>query len=102
MPRAKPTQGTIIKQPSGSYRAFFLLDGKRLTKTFPNNAQAVEWLNGVAEQKANGLTYNVSKVTVLLSATLQLLGQAYQALRAHGANLSLAGANNAHRLSNPE
>ncbi len=64
MPRAKPTQGTIIKQPSGSYRAFFLLDGKRLTKTFPNNAQAVEWLNGVAEQKANGLTYNVSKVTV--------------------------------------
>ena len=64
MARSKPTQGTIVKLPSGSYRARAWLNNQRLGKTFPTYAAAAAWLNEISEQKSNGLTYNATKITV--------------------------------------
>lgn len=64
MARSKPTQGTIVKLPSGSHRAQIWLNGQRISKTLPTYPAAVAWLNEIAEQKTNGLTYNAAKITI--------------------------------------
>ncbi len=64
MVRSKPVQGTIVKLPSGSYRAQIWLNNKRLSKTHKTHSLAAAWLNEIAAQKSGGLTYDAARVTL--------------------------------------
>lgn len=57
-------EGTVSKRPSNRYQAQVSIEGRRLTKTFDTNQEAVRWLRTMANKKDDGYSLKGTKVLV--------------------------------------
>ena len=57
-------EGSIVRLPSGTYRALITLDGKRITHTGKTRAECQGWIRKMLDQIDEGLTYQGSQTTL--------------------------------------
>jgi integrase len=57
-------EGTILKLPSGRWRAQITLNGHRLSHTFPTNRECQEWIRKNRNQIDDGMTFESTKITL--------------------------------------
>lgn len=57
-------EGSLTQLPSGSWRAQISLQGHRISKTFPRQKQARDWLNQQYQLKQTGHTYAAHTTTL--------------------------------------
>jgi integrase len=57
-------EGTIYKLPSGSWCAQLSLEGRRMSKTFRTQKEALEWNRLMRGQIDDGLTYSSAQMTL--------------------------------------
>ena len=55
-------EGTVTKRPSNRYQAQVSIDGRRITKTFDTNQDAVRWLRTMANKKDDGYSLKGSNI----------------------------------------
>jgi integrase len=57
-------EGTIVRLPSGTYRALITLDGKRVTHTGKTRAECQGWIRKMLDQIDEGLTFKGTQTTL--------------------------------------
>ena len=57
-------EGSIFKLPNGHWRAQVSVGGQRLSKSFPNQRDARDWLRATQEQVEDGLTIDGAKTNL--------------------------------------
>jgi integrase len=57
-------EGTILKLPSGNWRAQITLNGRRLSHTFSTHRDSQEWIRKTRGQIDDGLTFAITKITL--------------------------------------
>ncbi len=73
-------EGTVIKLPSGHWRAQIMLDGHRISHTGPTQRECQDWIRKNRNQIDEGMTYASTKITLkeFLSDWLQNIRAARQ------------------------